>query len=293
MSLFATIGRDAPEADKLVTLAHLASDFQDKFRSATQKQVNILIYGYLTDVAATDSVKEDIERDLMNRSISSMSKSLVQMGVPIDKLYIGEFVFSSGKARKVDFFLEQQGEARHSLPGNPPTDGHKIPTVNPAKPVRDAELSVNSGKVVSLEMTAFKIESGQRSLVPELSFKSSTNISPVAISNEFGAELVAWKPKLESLLKKIGQQGNADKIEFAVKINAGGKMQKEFAHQISYEIAGQLQVALTFDVTIPGTSHDLPVELSYSYGAVYDKDKGFSSDGQGMIKVTLFRFKKW
>src|SRR5690348_9721328 len=196
MSLFATIGRDAPEADKLVTLAHLASDFQDKFRSVSQKQVNILIYGYLTDAARGDSVKEDIERELMNKSIVAMSKTLVQFGVPIDKMFIGELVFKNSKARQVDFFLEQQGEAHHCLPGNPPVDGHKIPTVNPHKPARDSELSVNSEKELSLEVTAYTLESGKRTLVPELSFKSATTISPSALSKEFSSELVIWKPKL-------------------------------------------------------------------------------------------------
>lgn len=143
MSLFATIERDAPEADKLVTLAHLASDFKDKLRSNSQKQLNIIIYGYLTSTAATDAVKKEIERDLLTRSISSMSSTLVQMGVPVEKLYLGQFVFSSSKGREVDFFLEQQGEAKHSLPGNPSDAGHCLPIVNAPKPVRDKEFGAN------------------------------------------------------------------------------------------------------------------------------------------------------
>ncbi|HSU24666.1 MAG TPA: hypothetical protein VLI65_01675, partial [Pyrinomonadaceae bacterium] len=89
MALFATLERDSPEADKLVTLAHLASDFQDRFRSDPQKGLNILMIGYLTAAAVGDAVKEEIERGLMNKSILSMSKTLTQMGVPIDKLYLG------------------------------------------------------------------------------------------------------------------------------------------------------------------------------------------------------------
>src|SRR5215467_12207969 len=99
MSLFATIERDAPEAAKLITIAHLASDFQDRRKSDPDKQLNILLYGYLTAVAATDSVKEDIERGLMSKSLSSVVKGLVQFGVPIDKVYLGEFIFSAPKGR--------------------------------------------------------------------------------------------------------------------------------------------------------------------------------------------------
>jgi len=292
MSLFATLERDSPEADKLITLAHLASDFQDRLRADSQKQAVILIYGYLTSVATGDAVKEDIERGLMNRSIGSITRSLIQMGVPIDKLYIADFVFSSQKGRKIDFFLQQQGESRHVLPSNPAQPGRRIPQVNIPKPVRDAELSINNKKELLLEVTAYKLESGRRTLVPEISFKSSTGISPVEISKGFSSDLVVWKPKLESLLRKIGQEQNADKIEFAVRISGGGKMSKEFARQISIEVAASIQAALTFNITIPGTKRELPIELSYSYGANY-KDGSVRDEGQGMVKVTLFKFKSW
>jgi len=292
MALFATLERDSPEADKLVTLAHLASDFQDRFRSDPQKGLNILMIGYLTAAAVGDAVKEDIERGLMNKSLLSMSKSLTQMGVPIDKLYLGDLVFSSMKGRKIDFFLEQQGEAKHNVPGNPAGSGYKIPTVNPPKPVRDAELSINSSQELVLEVTARKIESGKRILIPELSFKSNTGISPVAISKGFDAQLTVLRPKLEGVLKKIGQEGLADKIEFSVQIVGGGKISKEFARQISTEVAASLKVALNINITIPGTKHELPIELSYSYGAAY-KDGGVTEKGEGMITVTIFRFKSW
>jgi hypothetical protein len=292
MALFATLERDSPEADKLVTLAHLASDFQDRFRSDPQKGLNILMIGYLTAAAVGDAVKEEIERGLMNKSILTMSKTLTQMGVPIDKLYLGDLVFSSSKGRKIDLFMEQQGEARHSVPGNPAISGYKIPTINPPKPVRDAELKINSNQELVLEVTARKIESGKRILIPELSFKSSTGISPVAISKGFDAELTVLRPKLESVLKKIGQEGLADKIEFSVQIVGGGKISKEFARQISTEVAASLKVALNINITIPGTKHELPIELSYSYGAAY-KDGGVTEKGEGMITVTIFRFKSW
>jgi hypothetical protein len=299
MSLFATIERDSPEAIKLITLAHLASDFQDKRRVYPQKQVNFLLYGYLTATAASDSVKQDIERDLMNRSLASISKTLVQMGVPIDKLYLGEMVFSAPKGRKIDLFLEQQGESRHFVPSNPPGTGGPTPAVNPPKSVRDAELSVNSSKELVLEVTAKTIKSGTRTVVPEINFKSSTGISPVEISKGFSAELTLWKPRIEGVLRRLGQQGIADKIEFEVKITSGGALTKEFAKEISVELAAQLQAALTFNITIPGTNYELPVELSYSYGTGYKSDLSDPTngnvkwEGQGMVKVTVFRFKSW
>jgi hypothetical protein len=299
MSLFATIERDAPEAARLITLAHLASDFQERRKENPGKSLNILLYGYLTAVAATDSVKEDIERGLMTKSLSSAVKTLVQYGVPIDSVYLGEFVFSVPKGRMIDLFLEQQGESRHVFPTNPPETGHPLPTVNPPKKVRDAEVSVNSSKQVVLEITAKSFKLGSETVLPEVSFKSTTGLSPVDISNGFSAELTLWKPKLEALLRKLGQEGLADRMEFSLKIIAGGQLSKEFAGQISAEIAAQLQAALTFNITIPGTSYELPIELSYSYGPSYnapytDPTNGNAGmQGQGVVKVTVFRFKGW
>ena len=299
MSLFATIERDAPEPVRVITLAHLASDFQDKYNSNPDKQLNILLYGYLTAVAATDSVKQDIERGLMNKSLNSVVKTLIQFGVPIENVYLGEFVFSGQKGRQIDLFLEQQGESGHPFPTNPPESGHPLPIVNPPKKVRDAGISVNSSKQVVLEITAKSFKLGSETVLPEVSFKSTTGISPVDISNGFSAELTLWKPKLEGLLRKLGQERWADKIEFSLKIVAGGQLTKEFARQISAEIAAQMQAALSFNITIPGTSYELPIELSYSYGPSYnapftDPTNGNTAmQGQGMIKVTVFRFKGW
>lgn len=70
-------------------------------------------------------------------------------------------------------------------------------------------------------------------------------------------------------------------------------MTKECAKQISIEAPASLQAALTFNITIPGINRGLPIELSYSYGATYHKGRGVSDNSQGMIKVTLFRFKSW
>jgi hypothetical protein len=289
MALFATLERDSPESDKLVTLAHLAADFKEKLRSDSNKKLIVLIYGYLTNYAASDTVKEEIERGLMNKSVGKMLDTLVQMGVPIDKLYLGEYVFSNSKGRKVDLFLEQQGEPHHVLPGNPKDANHRIPQVKTPKPVRDSELKINSGQELVVEVTGFKIESGKRVLIPELSTKKTTGISPVEISKGYGGELVLLRPKLEGILKKIGQDGIADKIEFAVKITGGAKLSKEFAHSVGIEIAAQIKAALNFNVTIPGTKRELPVELSYSYGAAY-KDGSVDKKGEGMITITLFRF---
>jgi len=291
MALFATLERDTPEPAKLITLAHLASDYKDQSTAEPYKELNVIVFGYLTSVAATDAVKESIERDLMRKSISSISKSLVEYGIPIDVLYIGDYVFSDAKARKIDIFLQQQGESATVLPTNPPIPGKTVTPSFP-KPVKDAELTINNNRELVMEVTAYKISSGRRTLVPELAFKSSTGISPVEISKGFSAQLTMWKPKLEALLRKIGQEGNADKIEFAVQIIGSGAMTKEFARQISIEVAASLKVALTFNITVPVTKRELPIELSYSYGTVY-QGGSFSNQGQGMITVTLFRFNSW
>jgi hypothetical protein len=289
MSLFATIRRDAPEAAKLVTLAHLASDFKDKFRSDPQKSLSILIYGYLTVEAASDEIKSDIERDLMNRSMVSFSKTLVQYGVPIDKIFVmQDFVYSSSKARKIDLFLEQQGESRHGYPQNP-TDPHKVPALEIPEPARNKEISVNKDRQLVVEITAYKIESGKRTVVPELSLKTATGISLVDISKEFSAEVVALRPKLVSVLEKIGLGGQAEKVEFAIKIVGGGKISKKFKEQLSYEIGAQVQAALKIELTVPKIGKKLPVEISYSYGTAYGSE-GFKAEGQGMIKVVLFEF---
>lgn len=295
MALFATIERDSPQHVKLITLAHLAEDFKEKRQSQPHKDLAVMLYGYLTSVAASDTVKEEIERGLMNKSLSALSKTIIDYGVPIDKVYVAEMIFSASKGRKIDIFLQQQGESGRDLPNNSPTGGTGTP--NFPKPAKDAEVNVNSLGKLTLDVTAFEVKSGRRTLVPDFKLKSVTGISPVEISTGFKAQLTVWKPKLEGLLRRIGQHGMVDKVEFAIKITGGGGKSKEFARQISVEIAASLKAALTFNVTIPGTKHELPIELSYSYGGSYRANEGaytdgrFKEEGKGMINVTLFRFK--
>jgi hypothetical protein len=297
MPLFATLERDSPQHVKLITAAHLAEDFKEKRRLDPQKDLVVMLYGYLTQVAASDTIKEEIERGLMNKSLSALSKTIIEYGVPIDKVYT-DITFSGPKGRKIDIFLQQQGESGRDLPNNSPAIG-RTGGPNSPKSVKDAELNANSGRQLTLDITAFEVKSSRRTLVPELKLKSVTGISPVEISTGFKAQLTLWKPKLEGLLRRVGQQGMADKIEFAIKITGGGGKSKEFARQISVEIAASLKAALTFSVPIPGTKHDLPIELSYSYGGGYRAQDGaytdgrFDHEGKGMINVTLFRFKSW
>lgn len=298
MALFATIERDPSQQVKLTTLAHLAADFKEKRKADPHKDLAVILYGYLTQVAASDTVKEEIERGLMNKSLSGLSKTIIEYGVPIDKVYVAEMIFSAQKGRKIDIFLQQQGESGRDLPNNSPAPA-RAGDPNFPKPVKDAEIDVNSSRQLSLDVTVFEVKSSRRTLVPELKLRSVTGISPVEISTAFKAQLTIWKPKLEGLLRRIGQQGMADKIEFAVKIVGGAEKSKEFAKQISVEVAASLKAALTFNVTIPGTKHELPIELSYSYGANYKANEGAYTDGRfakeekGLITVTLFRFNSW
>jgi hypothetical protein len=142
MALFATIERDSPEPVKLKTLDHLASDFKERRRSNPAKQLNIILYGYLTTVAASDLVKQEIERDLMNRSMSAITKTLVRLGVPIDKLYVGEYVFSGPKARKIDIFLQQQGEAAPILAIHPSRAGPACQVSRSRCEIRNSALTI-------------------------------------------------------------------------------------------------------------------------------------------------------
>jgi hypothetical protein len=97
----------------------------------------------------------------------------------------------------------------------------------------------------------------------------------------------------------MGQHGIADKVEFSLKIVGGGSKSKEFARQISVEVAASLKAVLNFKVTIPGTRRELPIEISYSYGGSYKAGDGayldgrFAAEGKGMVNVTLFRFNSW
>ena len=117
MALFATIERDASEQVRLTTLAHLAADLKDKLNTDPGKAVSVVLYGYLTAVAASDSVKDDIERGLMNKSLSAITKTLVQLGVPIDKIFVGEMVYSAAKARNIDIFLQLAGRTGTEFSG--------------------------------------------------------------------------------------------------------------------------------------------------------------------------------
>ena len=300
MALFATIERDSPESVKLIILAKTAADFKERRLSRPDRPVSIVLYGYLTAVAASDSIKEEIERDLMNRSLSAITKTLTQYGVPIDKIYIGEFVFSGPKARKIDIFLQQQGEAAPNFPGHPPVVG-RTGVPNLTKPAKDTVLNINSNKKLTLEVTVYEKKAGSRTVVPEIAVETITAVSWMEASQGFSAKLTLWKPKLEGLLRRVGQQGIADKIEFAVKITVDGEAgkSKEAVNQISAQAAAALKAALTFKITIPGSRREIPIELSYSYGGSYRANRDapfdgrFSEEGKGMITVTLFRFNGW
>jgi hypothetical protein len=282
---------------KLITLAHLAADIKERRTSNPGKPLGVFLIGYLTAAAASDSVKEEIERGLMAKSISALARDLAELGVPMDKIYVGEMVFSGQKGRKIDIFLQQQGEAAPNLPGNSVPGRTGAPDFR--KSPKDGSLNVTSGRELVMEVTVYEVKSSRRTIIPELSFKSSTGISPTEIYTGFSSQLTLWKPKLESALKRIGQQGIADKVEFSLKIVGGGARSKEFANQISVEAAAALKAALNIKVTIPGTRRELPIELSYSYGGSYKASDGayldgrFAAEGKGMISVTLFRFNSW
>jgi len=297
MGLFARIERDPHLVDKqLVT--QLATDFLDRLQSNPQANPTIVLFGYLTHLAANDLQMEEIERGLMNRSIDFVTRILTGMQVPVERLYVGDYIYSATKSRKVDLFLQQAGEPSN-FPMNPMLPVHRKHDVRSPKRVLDAALDINSAKHLVLDVTVFAIKSGRRTLLKELALKSITGISPTDISTKFNAQLVLWKPKLQELMRRIGQEDMADKVEFAVKLTGGASRSKEFTRQVSLAVSASLKAALTFNVTIPGTKHEVAIELSYSYGASYTADEGrygdgqFADKGKGMINVTLFRFKSW
>ena len=301
MALFATIHRNTPDPEKLITLAHLAADFKERRLADPHKQLNVVIFGYLTATAGSDTVKEEIERDLMNRALAPITKTLVHYGVPVDSLYIAEFIFSGPKGRQIDLFLQQQGESPKDMPNN--TQAPRGGAVGPnfVKPAKDAGLNISTSKKVTLEVTLYENKSGRRTLVPEIKFKSITALTWLEAAQGFSSQLTLWKPKLEGVLKRIGQQASADNIEFALKVTFDGDAakSKDAAAQISAKVAASIKAALTFKITIPGTKRELPIELSYAYGGSYRANHEaplngrFSEESKGMITVTLFRFNSW
>jgi len=298
MALFATIHRNTPDPEKLT---NLAANFKEKRLADPHKQLNIVIYGYLTATAGSDTVMEEIERDLMNRALASITKTLVHNGVPISNIYIAEFIFSGPKGRQIDLFLQQQGESAKEMPNNaqPPRGGAVAPDL--AKKAKDAGLNISSKKKLTLEVTVYENKSKRRTLVPEIKFKTITALSWLEASQGFSSQLTLWKPKLEGVLKRIGQQASADNIEFAIKVMVDGdaSKSKDAAQQISAKVAASIKAALTFKITIPGTKRELPIELSYSYGGSYRANHEeplngrFSEESKGVITVTLFRFDSW
>src|SRR5688500_19087718 len=56
---YTTLFRSTPDPEKLITLAHLAADFKEKRLADPHKQLNVVIFGYLTATAGSDTVKEE------------------------------------------------------------------------------------------------------------------------------------------------------------------------------------------------------------------------------------------
>ncbi len=294
MGLFATVERDPHLIDQR-TLTRLAGEFKDRNNSRPESSPSIFIFGYLTQTAAEDAVKEDIERGLMNRGIQYVSRWLSQLGIPADRIYINEHVISAMKSRKIDLFLQQRGETA-TFPANAPISSRRAKDFLQPKDADKNAVKVNSNQELVLEVTAYAIKADKRTVLKEIALKSITGISPSQINTKFYAELSLWKPKLHKLLRKIGQDGMADKVQFSFKLTGGGTKSKDFGDEVKVAVSASLKAALSVQVSVPGTKHEVTIELSFSYGVSYKAEMDRITDGsvgdkgKGMVEVTLFRF---
>jgi hypothetical protein len=227
------------------------------------KIVSINVYGYISSDAQMNSATEKSERAAMQSRFSNLRTSLIQMGVPSDKIWIGGVAFSSNWGGQINVSLREVKLNSIILPPYTPS----VPSNDPQKPSGakeqwlDADGSVKKdvlkGEIV-VEIELSLKEGGIFRTKPPISVKASVNSSGTI---EFGAELAP----IEEEIKKKALWGTVQEVKFKISVegNVGVKFDEK---RINTEVNAAVKAALSATLVIPGTKMKIPVEISIGVG---------------------------
>jgi hypothetical protein len=261
-SNFETIYQVDSDASKSVKLSKIARGYKN-LAVDYSKIVNINIYGYIRSDAQMNSVTENSERAAMQSRFNDLRNSLIQMGVPGDKIWVGGVAFSSNWGGQITISVKETNLNSIILPPYPPT----VPNNDPKKPSGGKEQWIDGdGSVkrdvikdtIAIEVELSFKEGGIFRVQPPVSIKASVKSDGTI---ELGAE---WTP-VEEEIKRKAAWGVIQEIKFKIsaEIGAGVKFDEK---RINAEINSAVKAALTAIVKIPGTSVKIPVEVSIGVG---------------------------
>jgi hypothetical protein len=227
------------------------------------KIVNVSIYGYISTEAQMNSATERSERAAMQTRMNGIRDSLIQMGVPNDKIWVGGVAFSSKWSGQINVSLREVNLNSIILPPYMPP----IPSNDPQNPSGakeqwlDADGSVKKDVlkgVIAIEIELSLKEGGIFRTKPpisaKVSFKSDGSI-------ELGTELTA----IEEEIKKKALWGTVQEIKFKISVEGGAEFNFE-DKKIQTQLNAAVKTALSATLVIPGTSIKIPVEVSIGIG---------------------------
>lgn len=233
------------------------------YKSATLRSFraiyNVNIYGYINAEIQGNSEKERSERAAMQARFNNVRSSLIRMGVPNERIWVGGVAFSSTSGGQIHVSVKEIVVDSIILPPYTPA----VPSQDPQKPSGakeqwiDADGSVKKDVLegtIAIEIEVSLKEGGIFRTKPPISVKASVKSDGTV---ELGAELTA----IEQEIKKKAVWGLIQEVKFKVSVeaNAGFKFDER---RITSEVNAAVKAALSATLVIPGTSIKIPVELS-------------------------------
>lgn len=257
-STFETIYQADSGASESAKLSRLARGYKSRAIDLS-KIVNINVYGYIRSESQMSSAAEKSERSAMQTRFNNIKNSLIQMGVPSDKIWIGGVAFSSNWGGQITVSVKETSLNSIILPPYAPA----VPANDPQRPSGakeqwlDADGSVKKDVikgVIALEIELSLKEGEIFRTLPPISAKASVKSDGKI---ELGAELTV----IEEEIKKKAFWGAVKEVKFKISIEGGSEFSFE-DRRIQTELNAAVKAALSATFVIPGTSVKLPVEVS-------------------------------
>lgn len=285
---FETIYPSDSEATEKDKMSKIVRGYQNGVRSEFLKMrsagYSVNIYGYIKTEVQMNSQTEKAERAAMQARLNYMRDSLMQMGIPNDKLWVGGVTFSSNWGGQINISVKKIESNPLILPSYPPY----VPSIGPSpKPSTQEQWLDAEG---SLGVDALK---GEMTVEVELSVKENSILKTKKLSAalklglkpdgslsdaELGAELVILKQEIA----KSAVGGVIQNVKIKVAASGYAKVKFDDLEKAKTELNAKLKAVLSADLGIPSTKIKFPVEVSISIDIAGKPSVG--------ANITIFRW---
>ena len=275
----------AAQSDKLLKLSsgyrNLAIDVFS-MRIPT-KSVDVTISGYIRSELQYNTEVEKKERAAMRLRLDEIKNSLIQLGVPRDKIWVRGIAYATNMGGQINISVNENKPNQIILPSYPPYITPYGPQQNQGN--KEQWLDAEGGAVVdplSGEMTmeieiSFK-ENGVLKTKPPVKAKVALNPDGSLSAVELSAELVLLK---QEIAKKLAG-GLIQDVKFKIAASASAKFKLDDSNQFKTDLNAKVKAALGFDLVIPKLKHRIPIEASLSVDIA-----GKVSPG---VSITIFQW---